>query len=70
MLRTAADPDDPKRAVIGVFVEQAASIKLPLKVKIDLGNVGGPSAGLAFALDVMEELGRDVDGGPEDRRHR
>jgi PDZ domain-containing protein len=62
-LRTAADPDDPKRAVIGVYVEQAASIKLPLKVKIDLGNVGGPSAGLAFALDVMEELGTDVDGG-------
>ena len=62
-LRTAADPDDPKRAVIGVYVNQAASIKLPLKVKIDLGNVGGPSAGLAFALDVMEELGRDVDGG-------
>ena len=62
-LRTEADPDDPKRAVIGVYVEQAASIKLPLKVKIDLGNVGGPSAGLAFALDVMEELGRDVDGG-------
>jgi PDZ domain-containing protein len=62
-LRTAADPDDPKRAVIGVYVEQAASIKLPLKVRIDLGNVGGPSAGLAFALDVMEELGTDVDGG-------
>jgi Lon-like protease len=62
-LRTAADPDDPKRAVIGVYVNQAASIRLPLKVKIDLGNVGGPSAGLAFALDVMEELGRDVDGG-------
>jgi PDZ domain-containing protein len=62
-IRTAADPDDPKRAVIGVFVEQAASIQLPIDVKIDLGNVGGPSAGLAFALDVMEELGRDVDGG-------
>jgi PDZ domain-containing protein len=29
-------------------------------VKIDVGSVGGPSAGLAFALDVMEELGRDV----------
>jgi PDZ domain-containing protein len=25
--------------------------------------VGGPSAGLAFALDLMEELGRDVDHG-------
>jgi PDZ domain-containing protein len=62
-IRTAADPDEPKRAVIGVFVEQAAAIKLPLDVKIDIGNVGGPSAGLAFALDLMEELGRDVDGG-------
>lgn len=62
-LRTAADPSDPNRAVIGVFIDQAASIELPLDVKIDLGNVGGPSAGLAFALDVMEELGRDVDRG-------
>ena len=62
-VRTATDPDDPKRPVIGVFVEQAASIELPLDVKIDLGNVGGPSAGLAFALDVMEELGQDVDHG-------
>jgi Lon-like protease len=32
-------------------------------VKIDAGNVGGPSAGLAFALDVLEELGKDVDRG-------
>ena len=39
------------------------SIKLPLKVKIDAGDVGGPSAGLAFALDVLEELGQDVDHG-------
>ena len=62
-IRTAADPQDADRPVIGVFVEQAASIQLPIEVKIDLGNVGGPSAGLAFALDVMEELGRDVDQG-------
>jgi Lon-like protease len=32
-------------------------------VQIDAGNVGGPSAGLAFALEVMEELGRNVDRG-------
>jgi PDZ domain-containing protein len=51
------------RPVIGVIVSQAASIKLPVNVKIDTGNVGGPSAGLAFALDVLEELGRDVDHG-------
>jgi PDZ domain-containing protein len=49
--------------IIGVVVSQAADIKLPLDVSIDTGGVGGPSAGLAFALDVMEELGRDVDKG-------
>jgi Lon-like protease len=51
------------RPMIGVIVSQAADIKLPVLVKIDTDNVGGPSAGLAFALDLLEELGRDVDGG-------
>lgn len=49
--------------MIGVIVSQAADIKLPIPVKIDTDNVGGPSAGLAFALDLLEELGRDVDNG-------
>jgi PDZ domain-containing protein len=51
------------RAIIGVIVSQAANIRLPLTVRIDVGGVGGPSAGLAFALDLLEELGRDVDNG-------
>jgi PDZ domain-containing protein len=54
---------DGKRTIIGFTPEQAADIQLPLKVSIDAGNVGGPSAGLAFALEVMEELGRNVDRG-------
>ncbi len=62
-VRTVASPDDPKRAIIGIRVAQAADIQLPIKVDIDLGGVGGPSAGLPFALDVLQELGRDVDGG-------
>jgi PDZ domain-containing protein len=49
--------------IIGVVVSQAADIKLPLDVEIDTGGIGGPSAGLAFALDLLEELGRDVDRG-------
>jgi Lon-like protease len=62
-LTTAPDPSEPRRPIIGVLVEQEARIELPISVRIDTDNVGGPSAGLAFALAVMEDLGRDVDGG-------
>jgi PDZ domain-containing protein len=51
------------RTVIGVVVEPAVHVQLPVKVKINAGQIGGPSAGLAFALDIMEKLGRDVDHG-------
>ena len=59
-IRTVAADQGPRRPVVGVFLEPALDIHLPFKVRIDAGNVGGPSAGLAFALEVMEELGRDV----------
>jgi Lon-like protease len=62
-LTTAPNPEDASRSVIGVLVEAAADINLPVDISIDAGNIGGPSAGLAFALDVMEKLGRDVDHG-------
>lgn len=62
-LKTVADPSDPKRAIVGILIDQAADIKLPVKVRINLGDVGGPSAGLAFALDIVEELRGNVDGG-------
>ena len=63
VVRTVEDPSHRGRSIIGIFVDQAATIKLPRRVKIDAGNVGGPSAGLAFALDVLEKLGKDVDHG-------
>ncbi|HEU5211865.1 MAG TPA: S16 family serine protease [Gaiellaceae bacterium] len=62
-VKTVHDPQDAKRTIIGVGIEPAVTITLPLKISIDLGRVGGPSAGLAFALDILEELGRNVDHG-------
>ena len=59
-IKTVASDTAPKRPVVGVFLETALDIHLPFPVRINVGSVGGPSAGLAFALDVMEELGRDV----------
>jgi PDZ domain-containing protein len=62
-LKTIADPGERNHPIIGVIVSPSADIKLPFSVRINAGDVGGPSAGLAFALDLMEELGRDVDHG-------
>jgi PDZ domain-containing protein len=64
---TIPDPQDPSRPIIGVITTCASQtftkIDLPIAVHIDLGQVGGPSAGLAFGLDVVEELGHDIDRG-------
>jgi PDZ domain-containing protein len=50
------------RALVGILVEQARP-KIPKKVAIATGNIGGPSAGLAFTLEVMRRLGYDVTHG-------
>jgi PDZ domain-containing protein len=63
IIRTIADPQDSSRAIIGVSARDDLRVKLPVPIKIDVRGVGGPSAGLAFALDIMQELGRDVAHG-------
>jgi PDZ domain-containing protein len=62
---TVADEAQPSRPVVGIIVSQEADIELPLDVDIDLGSVGGPSAGLPFALEIARMLGRDVTNGCE-----
>jgi Lon-like protease len=62
-ITTVPDPEDSERALVGISARDDVQLKLPLRIKIDAGGVGGPSAGLAFALDIMQELGRDVAHG-------
>jgi Lon-like protease len=50
-LRTASYKGEP---VIGVNVIE--SFKFPFTVKINIGNVGGPSAGMMFALAIIDKL--------------
>jgi Lon-like protease len=59
---TVPNPANPHVPFLGIELAEP-TITLPFPVKFDLGQVGGPSAGLAFALDLAEELGRDVDRG-------
>jgi PDZ domain-containing protein len=54
-LTTVASKDKPVRAVIGITTKE----ETPVKVNIQLKDVGGPSAGLMFALGIIEKLGPD-----------
>ena len=63
-IKTIADSNDPKRPIIGFIPFETLRARLPFDVNFHLNrDVGGPSAGLAFALEVMEARGRDVDHG-------
>jgi PDZ domain-containing protein len=60
-IRTVADPVNRKHPIVGVSLVPAVHVvRLPVPVRIDAGAVGGPSAGLAFALDIYQELGHDI----------
>lgn len=55
-------PEDPSRALLGLLLEHV--VDLPFEVNIDAGNIGGPSAGLMFALGIVDMLGaEDLTGG-------
>jgi PDZ domain-containing protein len=63
-IKTIADSFEPKRALIGFAPLEVVKAKLPFPVHFNLErDVGGPSAGLAFALEIMEQRGRDIDRG-------
>jgi Lon-like protease len=52
---TEAASDDPKRAVLGVLV--GTGYTFPFRVSVGIGDsIGGPSAGLMFALSVYDTL--------------
>ncbi|MBC6462003.1 PDZ domain-containing protein [Actinomadura sp. HBU206391] len=53
-LTTVAAPTDKSQAVVGVTLRD--SFKFPFKVKITVGDVGGPSAGLMFSLAIFDKL--------------
>ncbi|WP_420451433.1 S16 family serine protease [Ilumatobacter sp.] len=52
----AADPFDPARTIIGFQPFDTRTVELPFDVSIDTAAVGGPSAGLAFTLALVDEL--------------
>lgn len=51
-----ASPDDPERTIVGFFPFDTRRVELPFELDIDTGSIGGPSAGLAFTLTLIDEL--------------
>jgi len=52
-----AAPEDPDVAFVGVLL--ITEIELPVDIDIDAGSIGGPSAGMIFALTIVDLLGED-----------
>jgi PDZ domain-containing protein len=59
------EDDDLPPAILGIEGEDAVELAdFPVQVEIDSGAVGGPSAGLAFTLAVLDVLTEeDLTGG-------
>jgi PDZ domain-containing protein len=52
--------DDPERPMIGVLLDNHDPIiEFPVDVTIDSQNIGGPSAGMMFTLQIMNQLTED-----------
>ncbi len=56
--------NEPRVPVIGVLI--AGQYVFPFEVEIELENIGGPSAGLMFALGIIDTLTRESLAGGED----
>jgi Lon-like protease len=57
--------DDPSKPMVGVLLDNNEPIiEFPIDVTIDSQNIGGPSAGMMFTLEIMNQLTeQDLTGG-------
>ena len=62
----SASPDDPDRTIIGFVPFDTRAITLPFEVDIRTDDIGGPSAGLAFTLAMIDELSPGDLTGPQE----
>jgi PDZ domain-containing protein len=60
----AARPHHPGEGYVGIAVADGPWFQLPFRVDVASAGIGGPSAGLAFTLGIIDELtSGDLTGG-------
>lgn len=55
-IELGANPDDPAAPMLGVSLETRFEFEFPFSVSITSGDVGGPSAGVAFGLAILDQV--------------
>ena len=55
-LTLAEHPQREGRGFLGVVIETPVRADVPFEITIDVGNVRGPSAGLAFSLSILDVI--------------
>ena len=55
-VRVIANPSDSSKTIIGFIPVDTRTVELPFDVGISTSDIGGPSAGLAFTLAILDEL--------------
>lgn len=56
-VRTKENPDSSGDSYLGVYIRTENWEPLfPIDIEIDTGGIGGPSAGLMFALEIIDQL--------------
>ena len=56
-MTSVKSPTDPSRAIVGINIGDAVKVAhVPVKTTISTPGIGGPSAGLAFALEIYDAL--------------
>ncbi|MBH0229033.1 SepM family pheromone-processing serine protease [Halobacillus yeomjeoni] len=63
-IELAPFPDTPDKVGVGISLVTDRSIKVNPEVKVKSGEIGGPSAGLMFSLEIYDQLTEgDLTGG-------
>ncbi len=64
---TTEHTDTPGKAALGIYITTLGwEADLPVDIEIDAGNIGGPSAGLMFVLEILNQLWEeDIAGGEQ-----
>ncbi len=56
-VNTGPHPDDPQLAALGIYISTLGwKPILPLDIEMETGEIAGPSAGMMFVLEILDQL--------------